>query len=119
MTFQHFSRFLLIVTLVGSVITATQTSEAYQLNATAPRQETISGRIQSIDRATGRIAVETDTGVVMLEATPEAITEWQEGDPVVVKIDSTEQHEHENVARDGTIPPQSSPTAKSDATTSH
>ena len=118
MTFQRFYYFLLIATLVGNVIAATQTSEAYQLSVTAPSQETVSGRIRSIDRATGRIAVETDTGIVMLEAAPEAITEWKEGDPVVVKIDSTEQGEQGNVAEEGVPLPQSSPTAQSDATMS-
>ncbi len=119
MTFQRFSYFLLIVSLVGSAITATQASEAYQLSVTTPSQETISGRIRNIDRATGRIAVETDIGVVMLEAAPEAITEWKEGDPVVVKIDSTEQHEQGTVAEEGTTLPQSSPTAQSGAVMSH
>ena len=115
MTFQRFSYFLLVVSLVILVTSAKQASEAYQLSVTAPGQETISGRIRSIDRATGRIAVETDTGVVLLEAAPEAIAGWKEGDPVVVKIDGAEQHEQGTVAEEGTMLPQSSPTAQSDA----
>lgn len=115
MTFQRFSSFLFMVSLVASVITAIQASEAYQLRVSTPSQETIAGRIRTIDRATGRIIVETDTGVVILEAAPEAITGWKEGDPVVVQIESTEQHEPGTVAEEGTTLPQSSPTAKSDA----
>jgi len=114
-TIQRFSYFLFIVSLVGSVITAIHASEAYQLSVSTPSQETIVGRIRNIDRATGRITVETDTGVVMVEAAPEAISGWKEGDPVVVQIDSTEQHEQGTVAEEGTTLPQSSPTAKSDA----
>ena len=119
MTFQRFSYFLLIASLIVFVISATQSSEAYQLRATVPSQETITGHIRSIDRTTGRIAVETDTGVVMLEAAPEAIAEWKEGDPVVVKIDRVEQPEQETVAEEGTTLPQSSPTSKSDADASY
>lgn len=115
MTFQRFSSFLFMVSLFGSVITALQASEAYQLRVSTPSQETIAGRIRTIDRATGRITVETDTEVVMLEAAPEAITGWKEGDPVVVQIDSTEQHEQGTVVEEGTTLPQGSPTAKSDA----
>ena len=115
MTIQRFSYFLVIVSLVGSVITAILASEAYQLSVSTPSQETIVGRIRHIDRATGRITVETDTGVVMVEAAPEAISGWKEGDPVVVQIESTEQHEPGTVAEEGTTLPQSSPTAKSDA----
>ena len=115
MTIQRFSYFLVIVSLVGSVITAILASEAYQSSVSTPSQETIVGRIRNIDRATGRITVETDTGVVMVEAAPEAITGWKEGDPVVVQIESTEQHEPGTVAEEGTTLPQSSPTAKSDA----
>ena len=118
-TFQRFYYFLFIVTLVGSVITATQTSEAYQLGVTVPSQETISGRIRNIDPATGKIAVETDTGVVMLEAEPEAIAGWKEGDPVVVKIDSTEQPEPGTVAEESATLPKNSPTAQSGAIMSH
>jgi hypothetical protein len=114
-TIQRFSYFLFIVSLVGSVITALHASEAYQLSVSTPSQETIVGRIRNIDRATGRITVETDTGVVMVAAAPEAISGWKEGDPVVVQIDSTKQHEQGTVAEEGTTLPQSSPTAKSDA----
>ena len=98
MIFQRLYHCLLIVSLVGSVIAATQLSEASQSSVTTPRPETISGRIQTIDRATGRVAVETDTGVVVLEAAPEAIAGWKEGDPVVVKIDTPEPHEQDKIA---------------------
>jgi hypothetical protein len=111
----YFYRFLFVVGLVGSVITTTQTSNAYQLTTTATRQETISGRLLSIDHTTGMLLVATDTGIVTLEAAPEAITGWKEGDPVVVKIDATEQQEDEEVAEGTTTLPQSSSTAKSDA----
>jgi hypothetical protein len=110
----YFYRFLFVVSLVGSVITTPQTSNAYQLTTTAPRQETISGRLLSIDYTTGILLVETDTGTVALEAAPEAIAGWKEGDPVVVKIDATEQQEEE-VAERATTLPQSSSTAQSDA----
>lgn len=119
MTFQRFSYLLLTLSLIIIVISATQSSEASQLNVTIPGQETISGRIRSIDHVTGRIAVETESGVVMLEAAPEAITEWKEGDPVVVKLDSTEQAEPGTVAEEGATLPQSNPTAKSDAAMTH
>jgi len=89
-------------------------SNAYQLVATATRQETISGRIRSIDQATGMITVETAAGIVNLEAAPEAITKWKEGDPVVVKIDVPEPHEHEKVIEESSTLLQSSPTAKSE-----
>jgi hypothetical protein len=112
----YFYRFLFVVSLVGSVITTPQTSNAYQLTTTATRQETISGRLLSIDHTTGMLLVETDTGIVTLEAAPEAIAGWKEGDPVVVKIDATEQQEYEEkVAEGATTLPQSSSTAKSDA----
>lgn len=116
MTLHCFYRFIFVVSLVGSVIITPQVSKAYQLRATATRQETISGRIRSINQATGMITVETATGVVNLEAAPEAITEWKEGDPVVVKIDVPEPREQEKVAEEGsTTLLQSNPTAKSDA----
>jgi hypothetical protein len=110
----YFYRFLFTVSLVGSVIITPQTSNAYQLTTTATRQETISGRLLSIDHTTGMLLVETDTGIVALEAAPEAIAGWKEGDPVVVKIDATEQQEYE-VAEGAKTLPQSSSTAKSDA----
>jgi hypothetical protein len=118
-TFQRFYRCLLIVSLVGSVIAATQVSQAHQLSGAASGQETITGYIQSIDQTTGVITVETTTGVVKLEAAPEAITEWKEGDPVVVKIDRAEQREHSNMTEEDTPLLPSSPTAKSDAVQSH
>jgi hypothetical protein len=109
----YFYRFLFTVSLIGSVIITPQTSNTYQLTTTATRQETISGRLLSIDRTTGMFLVETDSGVVALEATPEAIAGWKEGDPVVVKTDATEQQEEE-VSEGATTLPQSSSTAKSD-----
>ena len=96
----YFSRFLFVVSLVGSVITTPQTSNAYQLTTTAARQGTISGRLLSIDHTTGRLLVKTDTGIVALEAAPEAIVGWKKGDSVVVKIDATAQQEYEEVAKD-------------------
>jgi len=113
-TLHCFYRFIFVVSFVGSVIITPQVSNAYQLAATATRQETISGRIRSIDQATGMITVETATGVVNLEAAPEAITEWKEGDLVVIKIDVPEPREHEKVAEEGSTLLQSSPTAKSE-----
>jgi hypothetical protein len=111
----YFSRFLFVVSLVGSVITTPQTSKAYQLTTTAARQGTISGRLLSINRTTGMFLVETDSGVVALEAAPEAIAGWKEGDPVVVKADATEQQEYEEEVTEGaTTLPQSGSTAKSD-----
>lgn len=118
MTLHCFYRFLFVASLVGSVIITPQVSKAYQLVATVTHQETISGRIRSIDQATGIIMVETATGIVNLEAAPEAITEWKEGDPVVVKIDAPEPREHEKVAEEGSTLLQSNPTAKSGAPTS-
>jgi hypothetical protein len=93
-----FYRFFFVVSLVGSVIFPPHVSNAYQLTAMTTRQETIAGRILSIDQATGTIMVETATGVVKLEAAPEAIADWKAGDPVVIKIDATEPREHEEVA---------------------
>jgi hypothetical protein len=110
----YFYRFLFVVSLGGSVITTPQTSNAYQLTTTATRQETISGRLLSIDHTTGMFLVETDTGIVALETAPEAIAGWKEGDPVIVKIDATEQQEYE-FAEEATTLPQSSATATSDA----
>jgi hypothetical protein len=111
----YFYRFLFTVSLVGSVIITPQTSNTYQLTPTATRQETVSGRLLSIDHTTGMLLVATDTGIVTLEAAPEAITGWKEGDPVVVKIDAAEQQEDEEVTEGATTLPQSSSTAKSDA----
>ena len=113
MTLHCFYRFIFVVSFVGSVIFTPHVSKAYQLGAVQEHQETITGHIRSIDRASGIITVETATGVVNLEAAPEAITEWKEGDPVVIKIDATEPREHEEVAEGETTLPQSSATTKS------
>ena len=110
----YFYRFLFVVSLVGSVITTPQTSNAYQFTTTATRQETTSGRIRSIDQVTGILMVETAMGIVKVEAAPEAIAGWKEGDPVIVKIDPPEQQEYEEVAEGATTLPQSSATATSD-----
>ena len=119
MTLHCFQRFVFVVSFVGIVIITSQVSNAYQLVATTTHQETISGRIRSIDQATGMITVETAAGVVNLEAAPEAITKWKEGDPVVVKIDVPELREHEKVTEEGSTLLQSSPTAKSEEIRSH
>jgi hypothetical protein len=111
----YFCRFLFAVSLVGSVITTPQTSNAYQSTTAATRQETTSGRIRSIDQVTGILMVETAIGIVKVEAAPEAITGWKEGDPVIVKIDPPEQQEYEEVTEGATALPQSSATAASDA----
>lgn len=110
-----FYRSLAAVSFIGSVIFAPPVSTAYQLSARQERQETITGHIRGIDQATGIITVETATGIITLEATPEAIVDWKEGDPVVVKIDTSEPREHEEVAVGETTFPQSSPPTKSQA----
>ncbi|NOT53456.1 MAG: hypothetical protein HOP18_02515 [Deltaproteobacteria bacterium] len=110
-----FYRSLVVVSFIGSVIFAPQVSTAYQLSALQERQDTMTGHIRGIDQTTGIITVETATGIVTLEATPEAIADWKEGDPVVVKIDSSEPREHEEVAVGETTFPQSSPPTKSQA----
>jgi len=114
-TFHCFYRFFFVVIFVGSVIFTPQVSIAYQFSALQERQETITGHIRSIDQATGIITVETATRIVTLEAPPEAITGWKEGDPVVVKIDATEPREHEEVDEKGPTLLWSGPTANSAA----
>ena len=115
MTLHCFYRFLFAISFVGSVIFTPQVSTAYQLSALQERQETITGHIRSIDQGTGIIIVETETGVVTLEAPPEAITGWKEGDPVVVKIDATEPREHEEIGEKDSTLLRSGPTANSAA----
>lgn len=119
MTLHCFYRFLFVVSFVGSVIFSPQMSTAYQLTATTTVQETIAGRILSINQTTGTIMVETATGIINLEAAPEAITDWKEGDPIVIKIDAPEQRVHEEVAEGETTLPQSSSSAKSEKVGSH
>jgi hypothetical protein len=110
----YFYRLLFVVSLVGSVITTPQMSNACQLTTTATRQETISGRLLSLNHATGMLLVETDTGIVTLEAAPDTIAGWKEGDPILVKIDATEQQEYEEVAEGATPLLQNGATATSD-----
>jgi hypothetical protein len=114
-----FYRSLIVIGFVGSVIFAPRVSTAYQLSALQERQDTITGYIRGIDQATGIITVETATGIVTLEATPESITSWKVGDPVVVKIDTSEPREHEEIAVEETTFPRSSPPTKSQAVESH
>lgn len=115
MPFHLFGCLILAFILVGSATTATRASEAPRFSVTTVSEETISGHILRIDQTTGVITVETATEIINLEAAPEAITAWKEGDPVSVKIDRAEQREHGEVSEEGTAIPQNNSTTKSGA----
>lgn len=109
-----FYRFSLVVSLLGSVIPTPPLSNAYQLATTATHQETIAGRLLSIDYTTGRFLVETDTGIIEVESTPAAIAGWKAGDPVVVQIEPTARQADTGSMEKATPLSQSGATATSD-----
>ena len=113
MRFRLFGCLILACILVGGAITATRASEAPQFSVTTASEETIAGHILSLDRSTGVITVETAIGIFNLEAAPEMITAWKEGDPVLVQIDKAEQREHGKISEEGMAIPQNSSAAKS------
>lgn len=70
-----------------------RTVHAPQGNAVATQTRgahSVSGSIRKIDHNTGMINLETEVGVLEVQASPEAVQDWQEGDQVVLKFGAAE-----------------------------
>ena len=119
MHLRNVRRLLVAIACVGSIVAAVSAADEAQhtgqpevahesVTSTAAvgfrGKDTLYGRIRTIDHKAGIVGVQTEEGVLSLQAVPETIKNWKEGDLVVMEFGGTEWPSGSDAATGGKKP---------------